>query len=407
MLKKFALTLFAISYASGVAAQETTENRFTSNGYIRAMPSWSEGGDATCFQLRGADAKWRLGNECETYAELTGHLQLFETDGGLKVSAHAMLALADPYESTGNDVDVTARLAQGYMAITGFSGLKDARLWLGRQYYHRVDVGTLDYYYWSPSGTGVGMDNIPLGHGPMRFSYAFFGQDNQFQNPSRSRRHDLQLTGMPVAGGGEFQFGLSLVQKNSDVANAHGGWAGTVQHVQPVLGGFNKIALQYGVGAANPISSVDLSYPDSDVKRIRLVEQFQWQSTDRFGGQFAAVYQKRQWQDGDEVWNTIGVRPSYAFTNRFKLQGQVAFNRVRTSGVGDAQNLTMLTVAPTWALGGPKYTDRPEIRLFANYGKWNRAAQLAAVPGTALAVDGPFDGQRDGLTYGVHYETWW
>ena len=41
------------------------------HGYMRSgIGATTSGGDQTCFQANGADTKFRLGNECETYMEL-------------------------------------------------------------------------------------------------------------------------------------------------------------------------------------------------------------------------------------------------------------------------------------------------------------------------------------------------
>ena len=40
------------------------------HGYVRAGAGRSEGDKQACFKLAGAGSKYRLGNECEQYAEL-------------------------------------------------------------------------------------------------------------------------------------------------------------------------------------------------------------------------------------------------------------------------------------------------------------------------------------------------
>ncbi|WP_306307803.1 carbohydrate porin [Escherichia coli] len=41
------------------------------HGYARSGIGWTgSGGEQQCFQTTGAQSKYRLGNECETYAEL-------------------------------------------------------------------------------------------------------------------------------------------------------------------------------------------------------------------------------------------------------------------------------------------------------------------------------------------------
>src|SRR6056297_3339901 len=51
-------------------------------GYARSgIGSTASGGSQTCFKAAGAPAKYRLGNECETYAELGLGANLFDQQG--------------------------------------------------------------------------------------------------------------------------------------------------------------------------------------------------------------------------------------------------------------------------------------------------------------------------------------
>ena len=54
-----------------------------------------------------------------------------------------------------------------------------------------------------------------------------------------------------------------------------------------------------------------------------------------------------------------------------------------------ASTLSKFTIAPTLALD-KAFWSRPELRFYYTYARWNRAAQQAAVPGSALAGDGAF-----------------
>jgi len=83
---------------------------------------------------------------------------------------------------------------------------------------------------------------------------------------------------------------------------------------------------------------------------------------------------------------------------------------VRPSG-GSTENMTKLTIAPTWAMA-PNFWARPELRLFWTIGWWNQAAQAAAEGSTNAAVasissTGVFAGQSHGSTIGLQFEGWW
>ncbi len=59
----------AIAIAAGTLSASSMAVDFT--GYARSGIGWTgSGGEQQCFQATGAQSKYRLGNECETYAEL-------------------------------------------------------------------------------------------------------------------------------------------------------------------------------------------------------------------------------------------------------------------------------------------------------------------------------------------------
>ncbi len=92
-------------------------------------------------------------------------------------------------------------------------------------------------------------------------------------------------------------------------------------------------------------------------------------------------------------------------THVAKLQLEVGHDRNRPAGGGPTQQLTKITLAPTLS-AGKDFTSRPELRAFVTYARWNRAAQLAATPGSSLSESGVFGGDTHGLSVGVQIESW-
>ncbi|WP_255261095.1 carbohydrate porin, partial [Klebsiella pneumoniae] len=59
----------AVAVAAGVMSAQALAVDF--HGYARSGIGWTgSGGEQQCFKATGAQSKYRLGNECETYAEL-------------------------------------------------------------------------------------------------------------------------------------------------------------------------------------------------------------------------------------------------------------------------------------------------------------------------------------------------
>ena len=68
-------------------------------GYLRSGAGTSTGsGKQQCFQLPGAQSKYRLGNECEQYAELELRQDLLTLDDGSVLSVDAMASLYNKYD---------------------------------------------------------------------------------------------------------------------------------------------------------------------------------------------------------------------------------------------------------------------------------------------------------------------
>lgn len=378
------------------------------NGYVRAGSGTNPGGaHQVCFQLPGAAAKYRLGNECEVYSELLLGQALYEGDDGVRLKAYAMAS----FKSGGAGIETLADghhrfgLAQGYLAAEKLPALNGGSLWLGRRFYKREDIHINDFFYWNPSGIGAGLEDYAIGDGGLKLSYALLREDSTEQ-PAMATRHDLQLRGIAANPGGELQLGLSLIDKSGSDPGHHAGWALTTQHVQKgVFGGWNKFAAQYGVGPGSALGATGDLGAGSDVRRTRFVEGLYFQPGKRLGGQLTAVHQKDSAPGGGQRWLSLGGRLSYAVTERVKLLAELGHDRV-TPSAGDTRRLTKLTLAPAWA-PAPGFWGRPEVRLFYTYARWNDAARQAAVAGDPLSASGVFAGNRHGSTAGLQIEYWW
>jgi maltoporin len=401
----------------GLAAGSASALEF--NGYLRSGggSTLSKGGGLSCFQLSDALTKYRLGNECETYAELGFKQELFDAKDGVKFNYVGMLAYVSnqqqDYESL-KDPGRDIALRQNYIEAKNIPWLNGASVWGGKRYYERNDVHITDFYYWDTSGYGVGIQDI--GVGGMKFSYALFRNGNGSDNATT--RHDFRLGGIGLGGFGDLTLGLQLNMADATDAqeaagNDEDGYGITVQHFMGgVLGGFNKIAFQYFDGS---VQQYGFNYPDNsarDSSGWRIVEMLQWQTSPQFSGMATLVYQDVE-NTGSQAnstfankkWLSFGVRPVWHFNPYFKLQFEYGHDEIEPT-VGTDQSkrkLDKFTIAPTISAGGGFWA-RPEIRLFWTYANWNDAAQRA---GTAGGTGGRFGADTDGQTIGFQVEAWW
>jgi maltoporin len=403
-------TTTTLSLALVLAGLPLAAHSLEFSGYLRSGVGSSVNSDAqSCFQLPGAQTKYRLGNECEHYTELDLRQDLLTLDDGSLLSVEGMASLYNAYDHslqfTGDHG--SARMPQLYAEWSKLPALNNGSLWAGRRYYKRNDIHISDFYYWNQSATGAGIEDYELGG--LKYSYAFSRKDSVFQK-EYINRHDFNVAGFKTNPDGEFELGFSYIDKPRHIKNAYSGWSVTAQHKQANflgLGGTNTLALQYGPGPGTALGSTGDVNLDSSAKRYRLVEFFDWQATPRWGGQAQFVYQKdKRAEDKDEQnWLSLGARTSYAFTEQFKLVGEVGHDRVEAAD--GTRKLSKFTVAPTWSPSGPAFWARPEVRLYYTHALWNRAAQKAADPGDALSASGAFGNARHGANFGAQVEYWW
>jgi len=410
---KTALLAAACSLALPFAASAV---EFTADfhGYTRVGTGHTtESGSQQCFKLEGAATKYRLGNECENLAEFDFQKNIAEFTDGSVLSAETMAIISNNYGhkqtfrmSDGNGY---ARLAQAYIKWGNIPWLNEGNLWAGRRYYKRHDVHINDFFYWNPQGTGIGIEDVGVGDGPIKLSYFFSRQDNADQSLFISK-HDLRMEGIPTNEGGSLNVGVNYYQTTGAIPGGDAGMAVTVQHQQQnAVGGRNVVAVQYGKAAGIGLGGTAVLASSKDNTRLRVVEAFEWQG-DRLGGQATAVFQRTSFPGAtpDEEWTSIGVRPVYAFSDQIKVALEVGRDQVDTgTPAGGKPELTKATIALAWAPRGTNWNQRPEFRVYYTQANWNTAAQLAATPDSTLSDTGAFGTAKNGGNFGVQIEHWW
>ncbi|MDB5959429.1 MAG: lamB [Massilia sp.] len=419
------------------------------NGYFRGLAgSNSSKGGPTCFQMTGTLAKYRLGNECQVYGEFWMGQEVAKTDDGASFSGNIMFYFNNANVSS--EVD-TVGLSQVYAQGDKIPEFNGASLWAGRKYYKREALGPNDFFYWNGQGFGGGMEDMRVGDN-LKFSYAWLRRDKLIatttggggsraaigapavgalaENGSNSAsRHDFQLRGIPTNPNGSLELGLSYIAKDAKGSDdypermLHSGYGVTVQHRQTgILGdGWNKLALQYGVGPGTGgndagIGSIGNLTDSKDIRRYRVVEGAYAQFTPRLGAELVAIYQKDTGYTAaqtvigraeNKVWTSLGGHLVYGFTQHIKLGADLGFDTVKPEN-GATRRMTKLTIAPTIS-SGPRLSARPDLRLFYTYAKWNDAAREAADfanAGSALSSTGAFGRATSGSMVGIQVEAW-
>ncbi len=441
----------------------------TVNGYFRGGfgANVHEKGRQTCFQLNlgGLLSKYRLGNECEVWAELHTTTVVYAGEDGSVARLHFMPVAYIPttyigYTPTGvtsSDLGspgtgATVAFPNLYVDIKGISWLAGGTPWVGTRYYKRESVYISDFFYWNPSGVGAGIEDISLGKiwdsapdivRDLTFSYGVFAVDGQPTTGTIPAlppqmdlgiRNDFQVRGIRPWSGGELQLGFQYIKDWSNdyspqidpvtqqtymISNTHSGWGATFQYVQDVLGGNNKVAVQYGVGGGAGFGTLSrFYYPDFSLNfqttewRFRALDVLTIQPFDWLGLQANVVWQHDKNSTpaaGD--WISAGTRVSFAFTEHAKLLGEVGHDRLIATNVSGNRQLTKVTgaLAITAAKG---FWARPELRLFVTWATWDKNAAITTVDSGQVYTNpipdsDPSVYKLSGTTAGVQAETMW
>lgn len=386
------LSLAALAAAACAA---TPVHALDAEGYFRAGPGGtSKNSSRQCYGLAGPGLKYRLGNECDIYAELILS-QPLKVDG-IEAKAVVMPTLWNGATDTGSE---RLDLGQLFGTIKGVDVLPEATFWAGKRFYvGHQGVHIVDTWFWKPGAgsVGAGVDDIPVGVG--KFAMAYFRTDGSAPGGTRPMgRLHFDLSEVPANANGKLRFNLSLSRGDFDGGTS--GVAVNVHHTQKEflgLGGANELMLQYAQGSANINGAFGDPSEASNVKTWRIVESPTWQ-VGPFGGQGLLMLSRTRAPAGDTKASSVGGRASYAFSKNVKLLAELGISR-KTPPASETQKVTKLTVGPALAIG-PDFWARPEFRLYATAGRWNAAASADAA--NALPTN-----KTRATSYGAQFEIW-
>jgi maltoporin len=416
------------------------------SGYFRGgFGGSNQKGRMSCFKLAlpgGMVAKYRLGNECEVWSETHFTMVTFVGEDGTVGTLHFMPTvfiptsyggyspngtISSPLERTTSS-GATVSIPNLFIELKGISWLFGGTAWAGTRYYKRESIYINDFFYWNPSGVGAGIEDVHLGNN-LRLSYAVFAVDGEPNSPDAATpplpmridlgfRNDLQLRGIRPWASGEFQLGVQYIQDFSNNLDAmgnpitHSGWGATAQYVQKVLGGDNRLAVQYGKGGGTGFGTLArFYYPDFSLYlpaskyRVRALDVLTIQPFEWLGSQLCVIYQREDagTAGGRQTWYSAGGRVAVALSNHFKLVGEAGFDRVKKSNGSVPQFLSKFTIAPTLA-AAKGFSTRPELRLFYTYARFNETARGANVDSAQLYTSSIY---LSGSIFGLQGETMW
>lgn len=179
-----------ISAAVALALGSFSASAVDFHGYFRSgiQNNLTNGGAVYCFgNGNQGHLLGRLGDECDTYAEIALSQEVFNKAKN-KFTVNTLVAWGT-YESPAGSAqyDYQGDSWQGVglggdragdkghsawhgqrasirEAWAGYTLPMGAQIWAGKRFYQRKDIHILDFYYLNDSGTGAGIEAIPVGN---------------------------------------------------------------------------------------------------------------------------------------------------------------------------------------------------------------------------------------------------
>ena len=426
----------AVAVAAGVMSAQALAVDF--HGYARSGIGWTgSGGEQQCFQATGAQSKYRLGNECETYAELKLGQEVWkEGDKSFYFDTNVAYSVSQQNDWESTSPAFREANVQGKNLIDWLPG---STIWAGKRFYQRHDVHMIDFYYWDISGPGAGLENIDVGFGKLSLaatrssesggSATFADRDalgnRVYDNIVPNDVFDVRLAQMEINPGGTLELGVDYGHTNVpdnyylQPDASKDGWMFTAEHTQSILKGYNKFVLQY---ATDAMTSNGKGVPqggsiNNDGSMWRVLDHGAVSLADDWDMMYVAMYQDINLDNNNGTkWWTVGVRPMYKWTPIMSTLLEVGYDNVKSQKTGDSNNQYKITLAQQWQAGDSIWS-RPAIRLFATYTKWDEkwgyangdsgAGYTSGVAYNDTSAKTFSRGDSDEWTFGAQMEIWW
>ncbi len=405
---------------------------FEWQGYFRAGAGVnSKGGHMDAFQAPGAPAKYRLGNESDTYVETVVNEKNWNPDpDGLKINTQIRVAYKTQ-QGKSEDLENKVVLREMFAGMSEFiEANPSTRLWIGERFYRLPQTYINDFWWYDLSGYGGGLENIDIGSGRLHLAYIVFSESaSSFWTSSdrgafdyntgngRLAKNNLSLMFSDLyAGAGKFtawinggfmQGGTATNPAGAYEYPTQAGVDGGLMHQVKSGRIQNQVSLQYGYGCNSSLSAAGNTPPTDDnsqANSIRLVEMVDHQFSERWSAEAVGLLQyQNNGADhaADSTWASLGARPVYNFLKHFGIELEPALDYINDRQ-NDLESCLFKCTAALRVTPAPDFFSRPEFRLFATYARWGGDFEGNPALGGAA-----FAGRRDGLNFGLQAEHWW
>ena len=391
----------------------------------------------------------RLGDECDTYAEIALSQEVFNkaknkftvntlvawgsAEGNWDKQGNSWQGLGKGGDRAGENGDSAwnGQRASIREAWAGYTLPMGAQIWAGKRFYQRKDIHILDFYYLNDSGTGAGIENIPVGNlGQAAFAVIKQQIDENGVNARDTYKIDTRWNGIPLWKDASLDLAMiwglpSTTDKQKEAAGTNPSESDLSSNSGVILmaeytqgnffGGFNKLSVTYGTdgfayaGVLNGGNHLGDSYApgDADSWGIRvidwgLIEQDKWNLGYSLMGAYKHADQAH-WSHPNGHDYSFVIRPAYKWSNFTSTVFEAGYTVQKNTGWNGWANPDNDHVdAYKFTLGQQfmpmtTFWQRPSIRFYVSY-----------LGGDLMNKAYTHQDDHDGdVSIGAQAEAWW
>ena len=437
-----------LSAAVALALSSVAASAVDFHGYARAGAQAStQGGEVYCLgNGNKGHMVGRLGDECDTYAELTLNQEVYNKANN-KWTLNTLVAYGtaegnrdlqgDSWQGVGGDGPWNGQRLSIRELWTGYQTDAGYQIWAGKRFYQRKDIHLLDLYYLNNSGYGAGIEGIDVGMGNLAFAVTKWANDGTSDYNRNVYKLDARWNGIPVGPLGNLDASviyalpfISEQQEANAAGNARANRANSGALVTLDLNTavnsdsvnlMNHFVVQYGTNGFGYIGqngnhAGDNYTPDLDDTGVRVID---WGTLDagNFGLGYSLIW--AHVDNGDDhkaagaTWTTersgwiysIVLRPEYKWTEFTRTTLELGYSSQKTNGwmaPGEDPDVYKVTLAQQFTPGKGFWT-RPAIRFYVSYIGGDEFAN-----GWDVGYKNKNkDGDEYQITVGTQVEAWW
>lgn len=443
-LAQCSLIALALAWVSPAAAGE-----LEFHGYIRAGVGMAvTGGPGVCYGLGGAaEAKYRLGNECDYVIEPALHYHIAKLEDQSDWGVHFLPAIYRTWQglpqgsSDAQDVtgfsNLPVEFKEAYVFGAKVPQLAMGTIWAGRRYYARLQTGINDMFQQNEDGDGAGLEDMQLG--PAKVSIALLLDPNT--NPAATDVHPVDATGAPVDATDlsptvkpfkiEAHAFIPTVEKGTlSIWFTNYNFSKTINESlgEDAPDVFAGSPASYGIGVYHQLGGIlngelmvggKLNISSINQTWRVLLQQGAGFPEFRTNVDFITMYKQSKsranpdadWGDADN-WFTIGARTDTQISGPFRFLLEYGHDRVWNANAATFNSsLNKITGAFAVSAGNDPWS-RPTVRLYYTQAWWNEGAgpgtnQVYSHWQSGSLTKNAYGTDTAGGTFGLQGEAWW